>query len=350
MKKALSLILALCMSVALCACGNSTPTSGGDSSQNAPGSSGAQTQQPSTKDPIPLIIADVTVEGSPNMIAFHHFEDIVEERSNGEIDVQLYPASQLGGQKDLVEGLRLGTIDICNSMGGILSAYLPEVQVFDLPFIWTDKDHFFRVLDGEVGAMFREELFPQYGFEGLAFFDGGVRSIYNAVRPIYTPDDVKGLKIRVPEIAMYIDFVEALGGSATPISTGEVYSALQTGIVDGVENAPGFVDSWKHYEICKYYSYTNHMMAPDMVLMSTKVYDKLSDEQIALIKECMKEAEALQRKTWVEQENEVVDKLKEYGMEFNECDLPLFKEAVQSVWQKYESEIGKDLIDQVANG
>ena len=342
MKKNLAIILALAMIFALCACGSKPSTAPSGDAQTAP--AGGNTEA------IPLIVADVTVEGSPNMIAFHHFEEIVEERSNGEIDVQLYPASQLGGQKDLVEGLRLGTVDICNSMGGILSAYLPEVQVFDLPFIWTDKDHFFRVLDGEVGTMFKEELFPQYGFEGLAFFDGGVRSIYNAVRPIYTPDDVKGLKIRVPEIAIYIDFVEALGGSATPISTGEVYSALQTGIVDGVENAPGFVENWKHYEICKYYSYTNHMMAPDMVLMSTKVYDKLSDEQIALVKECMKEAEALQRKTWVEQESEVVGRLKEYGMEFNDCDLPLFKEAVQPVWQKYEDIIGKDLIDKVANG
>ena len=344
-KRFVALIAVLCLIFTLCACGSQPAATSDSEKQAAPAA-----DKTDKKEPIPLIVADVTVEGSPNMIAFHHFEEIVEERSNGEIDVQLYPASQLGGQKDLVEGLRLGTVDICNSMGGILSAYLPEVQVFDLPFIWTDKEHFFRVLDGEVGTMFKEDLFPQYGFEGLAFFDGGVRRIYNAVRPIYTPDDVKGLKIRVPEIAMYIDFVEALGGSATPISTGEVYSALQTGIVDGVENAPGFVENWKHYEICKYYSYTNHMMAPDMVLMSTKVYDKLSDEQIALVKECMKEAETLQRKTWVEQEAEVVDRLKEYGMEFNECDLPLFKEAVQPVWQKYESIIGKELIDKVANG
>jgi tripartite ATP-independent transporter DctP family solute receptor len=297
-----------------------------------------------------ITVGDVTTEGTPNIIAFRYFEQLVEERSNGEIDVQVYPASQLGNQRDLVEGLQLGTVDICNSMSGILSAYLPEIQVFDLPYIWTGREHFYRVLDGEVGTMFKTELLPQFGFEGLAFFDGGIRSIYNSKHPINTPEDVKGLKIRVPEIPMYIKMIEALGGSATPIATGEIYSALQTGIVDGVENAPIFVNSHKHYEICKYYSYTNHIETPDIILMSNKVYDKLSAEHAQLIKDCMLEAQTVQREEWLRQENEVVETLKAEGMEFNEVDPAPFREAVQSVWAEYADVIGQDLIDKVANG
>ena len=296
-----------------------------------------------------ITVGDVTAEGTPNIIAFRYFEEIVEERSNGEIDVQVYPASQLGNQRDLVEGLQLGTVDICNSMSGILSAYLPEIQVFDLPYIWTGREHFFRVLDGEIGTMFKTELLTEFGFEGLAFFDGGIRSIYNTEHPINTPEDVKGLKIRVPEIPMFIKMVEALGGSATPIPTGEIYSALQTGIVDGVENSPIFVDSLKHYEICKYFSYTNHIETPDIILMSLKVYDKLTEEQVQLIKDCMLEAQTVQRAEWLRQEGEVVAKLIENGMEFNEVDPTPFREAVQSVWADYADEIGQDLIDAVAN-
>ena len=348
-KKSLALLLSMCMLAMLTACGGSAPASS-ISSDTGKTSEAPDAPVVSGDSPIVITVGDVTTEGTPNIIAFRYFEKILEERSNGAIDVQVYPASQLGNQRDMVEGLQLGTIDICNSMSGILSAYLPEIQVFDLPYIWTSREHFYRVLDGEIGTMFKEELLPPFGFEGLAFFDGGIRSIYNSKHPINTPDDVKGLKIRVPEIPMYIKFIEALGGSATPIATGEIYSALQTGIVDGVENAPIFVNSHKHYEITKYYSYTNHIMTPDIILMGLKVKDKLSAEQLALLKECMLEAQSVQRQEWINQEKEVVDGLIAEGMEFNDVDAEPFREAVQVVWKDYEDEIGKDLIDRIANG
>lgn len=347
-KKSLAFLLTLCMLATLTACGNSAPASSASSKTVTSQSSAASPS--SAKAPAVITVGDVTTEGTPNIIAFNYFKKILEERSNGEIEVQVYPSSQLGNQRDMVEGLQLGTIDICNSMSGILSAYLPEIQAFDLPYIWKGRDHFYRVLDGEIGTMFKEELLPPYGFEGLAFFDGGIRSIYNSKHPIYTPDDVKGLKIRVPEIPMYIKFIEALGGSATPIATGEIYSALQTGIVDGVENAPIFVNSHKHYEITKYYSYTNHIMTPDIILMSLKVKEKLSSEQVSMLKECMLEAQAVQREEWLKQENSVVEGLLANGMEFNDVDAAPFREAVQGVWKDYEDEIGKDLIDRIANG
>ncbi|MDK2878237.1 MAG: hypothetical protein PWR06_953 [Thermoanaerobacteraceae bacterium] len=346
LKKFLVICLVLLLSVSLLAgCGQKAQQPQQSQSNSQPSGS----NQSGSQDKIIIKLGDVLAEDHPHTQAYHFFAKRMSELTNGKVEVQVFPNSQLGNQRDMVEGMQMGTLQMGKSMMTVLSGFLPEVQVFDLPYIFRDRDHFYKVLDGPIGQSFLHEKLPKIGLIGVALFDAGVRSVYNSKRPIKTLDDMKGLKLRVPESPIYIDMMSAFGATGTPMAVGEMYTALQTHVIDGAENAPIFYNSQKHYEVSKYFSYTNHIMTPDVLLMSKKFYDTLpKDVQEAVLKAGL-EAQQYERKLWQDLENKTIEELKAKGVEFNEVDTTPFKEAAKKVWEKYQDKLGKDLIQQIVD-
>ncbi|UCD39304.1 MAG: TRAP transporter substrate-binding protein, partial [Fidelibacterota bacterium] len=202
----------------------------------------------------------------------------VAEKSGGRMRVDIYPSGQLGAERDLIELLQIGSLAMTKVSTAPLEAFVPEMKIFGIPYIFRDDDHRWEVLSGEIG---RRLLLAgeDYFLRGLCYYDAGSRSFYTKERPINTPADLQGLKIRVMKSITSVKMVQALGGSATPIPWGELYTSLQQGVVDGAENNPPSFYLSRHYEVCKYYSLDEHTAVPDILLMSTVVWNKLSAQE-----------------------------------------------------------------------
>jgi tripartite ATP-independent transporter DctP family solute receptor len=229
-----------------------------------------------------------------------------------------------------------------------LSSYLQEVQVFDLPYMFSGREHFYRAIDAEdVGKAFLRKILPEHGFIGLAFLDAGIRSIYNRSKPINSIADVKGMKLRVPESPIFMDSMAAFGASGTPMPVGDIYTALQTGVIDGAENAPIFYQMQAHYEAAPYFSHTGHMMTPDIVLMNLDFFNSLSKAHQDAILKAADDMTAWERKAWVELEDSSIEFLKKNGAKINDVDLTGFREAAKTVWAKYAPIVGQDMIDKI---
>ncbi|MDR2390953.1 MAG: TRAP transporter substrate-binding protein, partial [Planctomycetota bacterium] len=296
---------------------------------------------------IQLIMGDVLAEEHPHSRSYYYFADRVKELTNGEVEVQVFVNSALGNQRDLVEGLNLGTVHIAKTMTTGLSSYFPEIQVFDLPYMFSGREHFYRVLDGEVGKLFLKTFLPQHGFYGLAYLDAGIRSIYNRNKPILKFEDVRGMKLRVPESPIFMDSMAAFNASGTPMPVGDIYTALQTGVIDGAENAPIFYQMQAHYEAAPYFSRTFHMMTPDIVLMSMDYFNSLSDSHQKALLQAADDMVKWERKAWVDLEESTEKLLVEEGAKFNDVDLADFRDAAKKVWAKYAPIVGQDLIDKI---
>lgn len=309
----------------------------------------AEKEQPKEQEKIILKLGGGLAETHPHTITHKEFAKLVKEKTNGRVEIQVFPNNQLGQQRALVEGMQMGTIDMGKSMTAVVANVLPEIMVFDLPYIFRDREHFYKVVDGPIGQSFLNEKMEKVGLKGLLFYDAGSRSIYNSKRPITKPEDLKGLKIRVPENPLMVETINAMGGTGVPMGLAEIYTGLQQGIIDGAENAPLFAYQQKHHEVTKYFSMTDHFRTPDVLMISLKVWNKLPADIQEAILEAAEEIKDYQRQLWIEQEKEVVEKLKAEGMEFNDVDQAPFREAVKTVWKKYEDKIGKDLIEAVAN-
>ncbi len=296
---------------------------------------------------IVLNMGDVLAEEHPHSKAYLYFAERVDALTNGEVEVRVFVNSALGGQRDLLEGLSLGTVHIAKSMTTLLSAYEPKIQVFDLPFMFAGREHLYKVLDGEVGKYFLRELLPQHGFLGLAYLDAGVRSIYNRTRPVTKLEDAAGLKLRVPESPIFTDSMQAFKILGTPMPVGDIYTALQTGVIDGAENSPIFYHLQSHFEAAKYFSYTEHMMPPDIVVMDNEFFKTLSEEHQKAILQAADDMVEWERNEWMNLEESTIEILKQGGVEFNAVDQSGFREAAKGVWAKYAPIIGQDIIDRI---
>ena len=295
-----------------------------------------------------LLLGDVLAEDHPHSKAYYYFAEKVKEYTDGELEVQVFVNSTLGNQRDLVEGLGLGTVQIAKSMTTGLSSYLPDVQVFDLPYMFSSREHFYRAIDAEdVGKAFLRKILPEHGFIGLAFFDAGIRSVYNRTRPIKSIDDIRGMKLRVPESPIFMDSMAAFGASGTPMPVGDIYTALQTGVIDGAENAPIFYQMQAHYEAAPHFSNTNHMMTPDIVLMDLAYFNSLPKNHQDAILKAADDMTAWERKAWVDLEEGSIEFLKNNGATFNDVDLSGFREAAKGVWAKYAPIVGQEMIDRI---
>jgi tripartite ATP-independent transporter DctP family solute receptor len=291
--------------------------------------------------------ADVHPDGYPTVEAVKYFGSLLEKRTNGRYKVQVFHSSQLGGEKDTIEQTRFGVIELNRINMGPFNNLIPETVVPSLPFIFRSVDHMRKTMDGPVGDEILKAFEP-HGLVALAFYDSGARSFYNSKRPINTPADLKGMKVRVIQSDLFLDMVNALGANATPMPPGEVYSAIQTGVVDGAENNWPSYDSFRHAEVAKYYSLTEHSMSPEVLVMSKKTFDKLSPEDQKAVQESAKDSVAKMRELWEAREKEAEKKIRAGGSQINTVDKQPFIDAMKPVYDKYvKGEKVKDLVSRI---
>ncbi len=283
--------------------------------------------------------SDQANEQNPHYQADVHFAELVAQKTNGELEVQVFPSSQLGSARETLEGAQIGTVEMTKAAAGALSSFIPEFSVFSLPYVFTDREQVFAALDGKVGEILTQKL-EDNGYQLIAYYDTGFRSIFNGKRPVNSVEDLKGLKIRVMNDPIMIDTVNTLGALATPLAYGELYTALQQGVVDGAEQPPVALYSMKFYEVSKYFSLTNHFYDLNVVVMGKMFFDKLSPEQQQAVLEAGQETQAYERKIWKEYEDGILDKLKAEGVEVNSLDLSPFQEAVAGILEQNKDNVG----------
>lgn len=287
---------------------------------------------------------DIHPDGYPTVEAVKFMGKLLEQRTNGRIKINVFHSAQLGQEKDTIEQTRFGVLDMNRINMAPFNNLIPATNVPSLPFIFRSVDHMRKVMDGPIGDSILKE-FEKHDLIGLAFYDSGARSFYNSKRPITKPDDMKGLKIRVQQSDMFISLVSALGANATPMNFGEVYSGLQTGLIDGAENNWPSFESTKHFEVSKFYSMTEHSLSPEVLVMSKKSFDKLSKEDQALVKAAAKESVAEMRKLWDAREKASEAKVKAGGAVVNTVEKQPFIDAMKPVYEKFvKDQALKDLV------
>jgi tripartite ATP-independent transporter DctP family solute receptor len=259
-----------------------------------------------------------------------------EEISGGELTMEIYPSGQLGSEQQCVELLQIGSLAITKVSAAVMESFTEDFKVLGLPYVFRSKEHSFAVLDGDIGKELLGSTEP-FWIRGLCFYDAGSRSFYTIDKQIDHPDDLKGLKIRVMKSITAMEMVKAQGGSPTPISWGELYTALQSGVVDGAENNPPSFYTSHHYEVCKYYSLNEHTMVPDVLIVSQKVWEKLTDQEKRWLQQAADDSVEVQRKLWAESEKESLRIVQEAGVTVSYPDKEPFAERVQDLLASYES-------------
>ncbi|AEC21558.1 putative periplasmic substrate-binding transport protein [Pusillimonas sp. T7-7] len=276
------------------------------------------------------------------------FAKAIESSSNGEFKLEQFPNSALGGEREVIEGLQLGTIDLAIVSTGATLNFVPKTGVFDIPFLFRDLAHARKVLDGEIGQQMLTE-FPKRGIVALAWGEQGFRHLTNNVRPVHTPEDAKGLKVRTTENPIHIAAFREIGILATPMAWPEVATALQQGTIDGQENPLSVIVSAKLPQLQKYLSLTAHVYGPALVLMSPNVYDGLSDADKEKFKQAGHESAMAMRKYVDDIEASGVEAVKKEGMQVNTVDHAAFVKAVQPVYPQYYKQFGKELVESIQN-
>jgi tripartite ATP-independent transporter DctP family solute receptor len=270
----------------------------------------------------------------------------VSELSGGKMRVDIYPGGQLGQERDLIELLQIGSLAMTKVSTAPLEGFVPEMKIFGIPYVFRDDEHRWKVLKGEIGK--RLLLSGQdFYLRGLCYYDAGSRSFYTKDIPIDKPSALKGLKIRVMKSITSMEMIRALGGSATPIPFGELYTSLQQGVVDGAENNPPSFYLSRHYEVCKHYSLDQHTSIPDILLMSTVVWKSLSEQEQAWLQQAVDESVEHQRKLWRESEDESLKSLRDAGVTVIRPDKRPFEEAVVSMYDSYKGTSIYDLIREI---
>ncbi len=290
-------------------------------------------------------IASVTGPQHHHNIALRWFADrVIQEDKN--LSIKVLDGSQLGGERDYIEGMILGSIEMAQVSTGPLSAFIPEFDLFSLPYLFRDDAQFTKVLSGPVGTYFFQ-LLEGRGIKGLCWFDNGYRDVFNTKRPIRVPADLKGLKIRTLESPLMIDTLNAMGASALPMAYGGVYTALQQGVLDGAENAPGNVLNDKFYEITKYYSETHHFRPPGVFGISIKVWNRLTPTDQKALQDQARALQSYEFELTQKVSQDAIEQLKAKGMLVNSVDLAAFGKAVEPVYKKFTAKFGTKLLDQV---
>lgn len=258
------------------------------------------------------------------------------EKSGGTLVIDIYPNNQLGSERECLELLQIGSLGMTKVSTGVLENFVPSYQVFGLPFLFRDREHRFEILEGEIGESFLNKSIDKR-LKGLTFYDAGSRSFYSK-RLVETPEDLKGLKLRVMESNTAINMVKSLGGSPTPIAWGELYTALQQGIVDGAENnLPSFYLS-RHYEVCKFFVVDEHTSLPDILVISTVIWNKFSPQEQKWIKEAAEESSEYQKVIWREAEMEALEEIKKAGVTITVPDKELFRAGVKPMYDEFSKD------------
>lgn len=284
---------------------------------------------------ITLRSSDTHPDGYPTVEGVKAMAAEVKEKSGGRICIEVFPSSQLGEEKDTIEQTQFGVIDMVRASFGSFNDIVPVTQLMSLPYLFRSEEHQHAVLDGPIG----EEIaraFEEKDLIALAYYDGGARNFYNSQKPIQSVEDLKGMKFRVMQNDVFVDMMAALGANATPMPYGEVYSSIQTGVIDGAENNFPSYDSSGHAEVAKYFTLDQHLMVPELVAVSKIAWDKLSPEDQEIMRTAARNSATVQRRLWAEQEKASEEKVVAAGAEvIKDVDKTAFIEAMAPVYEKY---------------
>lgn len=303
---------------------------------------------PAARSQTVMKAADVHPPGYPTVVAVEHMGKKLEAATQGRIKFQMFPGSVLGGEKEMIEQTQVGAIQVLRTSLGPVGPVVPEVNVFNMPFVFRDIKHMRAVIDGPIGQELLDKISASPAkLIGLAWMDGGSRSLYTK-KPVRTPADLKGQKIRMMGNPLFVDTMNAMGGNGIAMGFGEVFTAIQTGVVDGAENNPPSFFSTNHHKAgAKYYTQTHHLIIPEILVMSKVTWDKLPPADQALVKKTAREAQLEQRELWDKAVTESTAKLKADGVEFINIDNKPFYDATEPVRAKYGAAFA-DLMKRIA--
>src|SRR4051795_4942636 len=285
-----------------------------------------------------LKASDVHPEGYPTVQAVETMSKKLEQATNGRLSIQMYASMQLGGEKEVIEQAQVGAIQFARVSVGTLGPVVDDLNVLNLPFVFRDVAHMRKVVDGAIGQQLLDKVTanPNAKLVGLCWMDAGARSFYDTKHPIKSIADLKGLKIRVIGNPMFVDMANALGANGVAMGYDQVLSALQTGVIDGAENNPPSYVFDSHYTVAKNYTLTEHLIVPEMLVFSKKVWGTLSKDDQALLMKFAREAQAEERVLWTKYEQDALAKAKTAGVQIVElADKKPFQDAVKPVWDKY---------------
>ncbi len=296
-----------------------------------------------------LFLAHSLPTSHPVHLGIVEFQRLVNLKSNGQLQIKIFPDGQLGSERELLELLQIGSVAMTKVSAATMANFAPDYEVLGVPYLFRDHDHLFRVLEGEIGQQLLSSS-RDFWLQGLCFYDAGSRSFYSKSKPIHSPEDLKGLKIRVMNHQMSLEMVNAMGGAATPMAFGELYTALQQGVVDGAENNPPSLVTSNHYEVCKYYTLDEHTALPDVLVIGTKFWDKLSEEERHWLKSAADESGTAQKQYWAESVAECMEILKKANVEIIKPDKSLFSAKTKSVMENFAKDAKmKSLIEAIQN-
>lgn len=297
---------------------------------------------------IVMRLAENHVPDYPTTKADFEFARLVEERTNGRIKIEVYPGAQLGEEKAAIEAVQFGAIDITRVSISPLTAFAPSLDALQMPYLYRDDEHMWKVLTGPIGENFLKSLEKQ-NFIGLGWYDSGARHFYNSRKEIKSVSDLKGMKIRVQESKLMVGLISCLGAVASPMPFSEVYSALQTGVIDGAENNLPSYYSTSHYEVAKYITLDGHTRVPEIIIASKLSWEKLSKEDQEIIRQAAKDSIPYQIKLWKEFEKSAEEKTKSAGCIYTELTpeaLDGFRKAVQPLYDELSPEL-KEIVNQI---
>ena len=286
-----------------------------------------------------LKASDVHAAGYPTVVAVENLGKKLAAATNGRITVAMYPAMQLGGEKEAIEQAQIGAIAFARVSVGALGPVVDDLNVFNLPYVFRNTAHMQKVIDGPIGQELLDKVTNSgKGLVGLCWMDAGARNFYDTKHPIKTLADLKGLKFRVMGNPMFVDMANAMGGNGVAMGYDQVFSALQTGVIDGAENNPPSFVFDNHYQVAKFYTIDEHLIVPEMLVMSKKIFDSMSKEDQALLIKFAREAQLEERKLWEVYEQQAMDKAKAAGIQIitvSDAEKKKFQDAVKPVWDKY---------------
>ena len=283
----------------------------------------------------------------PVHLAMEFMAQRLREKSGGTVEIQIFPNSQLGSETECIELLQQGALAITKTSAAPLEGFVPELALFGVPYIFRNEEHYWKLIHSDLGKQLLAAGETK-GIRGLCYYDAGARSFYTVNRPILKPSDLGGLKIRVQQSKTAMDMVQALGGSPTPVPFGELYTALQSSMVDGAENnAPSFYTN-RHYEVCKHYSLDEHTRVPDLLLVSTKVWSELSPQVQLWLQQSADESSEYQRKLWQKETARLLELIQQEGVQIHRPDQALFAEQVKSMHDSLTGTRVGDLMKQLS--
>lgn len=287
-------------------------------------------------------------EDYPTTLGALRFAELVEQQTEGRIRIVVQAEGKMGTEMEVIRQLQYGGIDFARVSLSQLASYVPELNVLQMPYLYADSEHMWRVLDGEIGVGFLECV-RDSGLVGMSWYDAGARNFYNSVKPITCPEDMAGMKIRVQESEVMVDMVEALGATAMPISYEEVYSSLERGLCDGAENNWPSYESMRHYEVAQYYTVDEHTRVPEMQICSAHTWEKLSEEDRRIILECAEQSALYERELWIQREEKSRQTALDNGVQeivLSYEEKQRFQRKMAEIYEKYCSEY-MDMIEKI---